>query len=64
MPRERVIFTKEMKREYTILLPDMLPMHFKILERVFRSYGYKAVLLTNNDHTLTDGAIVFEKVLM
>ena len=30
----RVIFTKEMKKEYTILLPNMLPMHFKILEQI------------------------------
>ena len=25
----RIIFTKEMKKEYTILLPNMLPMHLR-----------------------------------
>ena len=54
MARERVLFTKEMKKDYTILLPDMLPMHFKILEKVFHSYGYNAVLLQNDDHSVIE----------
>ena len=41
MATERVLFTKEMKRDYTILLPNMLPMHFKIMSSIFRDYGYK-----------------------
>jgi len=44
----RVLFTEEMKKDYTILIPMMLPMHFKLLEGVFRAYGYKAELLTND----------------
>ena len=54
MPRERVLFTKEMKQDYTILLPDMLPMHFKILEKVFQSYGYRTVLLQNDDRSVIE----------
>ena len=27
---ERVEFTKEMRKDYTILSPDMLPVHFKL----------------------------------
>ena len=38
---ERVIFTEEMRKTYTILLPTMLPRHFKILSEVFHYYGYK-----------------------
>ncbi len=45
---DRVIFTKEMKKDYTILLPNMLPMHFKIMAEVFRQYGYHAELLEND----------------
>ena len=44
---ERVLFTEEMKKDYTILIPTMLPMHFKIIQAVFRQYGYNAVLLEN-----------------
>ena len=41
----RLLFTKEMKKEYTILMPNMAPIHFKILQNVFTHYGYKSVLL-------------------
>ena len=41
----RLLFTKEMKNEYTILLPMMAPIHFKLLKNVFLHYGYNAVLL-------------------
>lgn len=34
-----------MKNEYTILAPTMLPMHFRMIVSVMRSYGYKAELL-------------------
>ncbi len=41
----RLLFTKEMKDEYTILLPMMAPIHFHILQNIFTHYGYKTVLL-------------------
>lgn len=31
----RVEFTKEMRKDYTILIPDMLPVHFKLLRNIF-----------------------------
>lgn len=43
-----VPFTKEMKDEYTILVPDMLPVHFSLLINVFKKYGYNMNLLTSN----------------
>jgi len=43
----RVLFTKEMKKTHTILFPTMLPMHFKLLSRVFNDHGYRTVLLEN-----------------
>jgi len=43
----RLLFTKQMKKEYTILFPMMAPIHFTILQQVFNHYGYKAELLTS-----------------
>lgn len=40
----RLLFTKEMKKEYTILMPNMAPIHFNILQNVFNYYGYKSEL--------------------
>ena len=51
---ERILFTREMKKDYTILLPNMLPMHFKIMSAAFRIYGYKAVLLENDGHDVIE----------
>jgi len=44
-PYERVYFTEEMKKDYTILIPQMSPIHFDILEPAIEASGYKAVLL-------------------
>ena len=44
----RIIFTKEMKKSHTILIPNMLPIHFKILKNIMNNHGYKVELLTND----------------
>ena len=44
----RVVFTKEMRKDYTIFLPTMLPRHFKIISSLMQIYGYKTVLLEND----------------
>ena len=41
----RKIFTKEMRKDYTILMPQMAPIHFELLESAVRSSGYKVELL-------------------
>ncbi|MBR2588555.1 MAG: 2-hydroxyacyl-CoA dehydratase [Bacilli bacterium] len=41
----RKIFTKEMKENYTILCPQMAPIHFELLETAVKSSGYNLVLL-------------------
>ncbi len=43
--RRRKIFTKEMKNDYTILVPQMAPVHFELLEAAVRSCGYNMKLL-------------------
>ncbi|MFI3283539.1 MAG: 2-hydroxyacyl-CoA dehydratase [Erysipelotrichaceae bacterium] len=45
----RLIFTKEMKSEYTLLMPQMLPVHFTMLKKCLEIDGYKVDLL-KSDH--------------
>lgn len=47
-------FTEEMKKDYTILVPNMLPMHFKLMISILENYGYKFELLE------TDGPQIAE----
>ena len=42
----RLLFTKEMKKKYTILFPMMAPIHFNIMGSVLNHFGYHAELLT------------------
>ena len=44
-PYERQVFTKEMKEEYTVMMPQMSPIHFRLLEKMMRSCGYRAIEL-------------------
>ena len=50
----KVPFTKEMRKEYTILCPDMLPIHFSLLEPAFRASGYKIEVLPNDNKQAVD----------
>jgi len=43
-----------MKKDYTILVPTMLPMHFEILISVFKKYGYNCKLLKNEGDTVKE----------
>ena len=56
---QRIEFTKQMKEEYTILLPNMAQIHFSLLERVFKQYGYKAVLLHNSSRNIVDEGLKY-----
>lgn len=44
----RLLFTKEMKKEYTILCPMMAPIHFELIVNVLKNCGYHVELLTND----------------
>lgn len=50
----RTIFTKEMKKTYTILCPQMSPIHFGLLEPAIRSFGYKLEILQNDTRSAVD----------
>ena len=52
----RVLFTKEMKKEYTIICPQMSPIHFELLEPAFRKAGYKIEVMAAMDkHAIETG---------
>ena len=40
-----VDFTNEMKKNYTIIAPDIFPTHMELLSEVFRMYGYNLVVV-------------------
>lgn len=48
------VFTKEMKDDYTILIPDMLPIHFKLIIKIYEKYGYRMELLENDSRNVID----------
>ncbi len=55
-PYERIFFTKKMKEEYTLLVPQMSPVHFQYLEVAIRECGYNAVIVpTDDDHAVDEG---------
>ncbi len=57
---EKVEFTEEMRRAgYTILAPQMSPIHFDILSPVFKKYGYNVELLTNDNRAAIDTGLKF-----
>ena len=43
-----VPFTRDMIRDYTILVPNMLPRHFKLIIKVMETYGYHFQLLESS----------------
>lgn len=51
----RVIFTEEMRKEYTILVPQMSPIHFDILEPALASCGYNLKVLPSTPECLDYG---------
>lgn len=51
---ERVIFTEEMRKEYTILCPQMSPIHFDIVEPAFQKAGYHFEVLNNDGREAVD----------
>lgn len=50
----RVEFTPEMRKNYTILCPQMSPIHFDLLEPALNSCGYNFVVLDNDNKSAVD----------
>ena len=55
MRYQRTEFTKEMKLSgYTLIAPQMSPIHFDILAPVLRNHGFNVVVLDNDNHDAID----------
>ena len=50
----RVLFTKEMKKDYTLLCPQMSPIHFDLIEPAIRAFGYNMEILQNHNRNAVD----------
>lgn len=48
-----------MRREYTILVPNMLPRHFKLFLQVFKNYGYTLELLETSGHRIIESGLKY-----
>ena len=55
----RVLFTKDMRKDYTILCPQMSPIHFDLLEPAIRSCGYNIEVLKNDNRTAIDTGLKY-----
>ena len=56
---DHAIFTPEMKKTHTILIPGMLPWHFKLLRAALVSCGYKAEVLENTDRSVVETGLKY-----
>ena len=50
----KVPFTEEMRKDYTILCPQMSPIHFDVLEAAFEACGYHFEVLDNDNRHAVD----------
>ena len=56
---EKVKFTEEMRQNYTIICPQMSPIHFDVIEPAFRSAGYNLVVLSDSDRHAIDTGLKY-----
>ena len=59
MDKTYISFTKEMKKDYTVLMPNMLPMHFELIRRVFKNWGLHAELLQTQGQKIKDTGLKY-----
>lgn len=55
----RVEFTREMKKDYTIITPNMAPIHFELIKNVLQSFGYHIELLRTSGREIVDEGLKY-----
>jgi predicted nucleotide-binding protein (sugar kinase/HSP70/actin superfamily) len=56
----RVLFTREMRESgYTILVPTMLPRHFRMMARMMGNYGYRLEVLRNTGRDTIESGLKY-----
>lgn len=58
-PYERVYFTEEMKKDYTLLIPEMAPIHFQFMETALERAGYHAKRLPTVDKNAVEEGLKY-----
>lgn len=56
---KRIKFTSKMKKDYTILFPNMCDIHFRMLKNIFDDAGYNTVLLTHSGQDVIDEGLKY-----
>ncbi|MCQ2591898.1 MAG: 2-hydroxyacyl-CoA dehydratase [Treponema sp.] len=54
---QRAVFTEEMKTNYTIICPQMSPIHFRLLQSAFAVGSYNFVVLDSVDPKAVDAGL-------
>ena len=55
----KVAFTPEMRKNYTILAPQMAPIHFRLVENACKAEGYNLVILGNDGRKAIDTGLKY-----
>lgn len=58
-PAERVVFTEEMRKTHTILVPQMSPIHFQFIEAALKPEGYNIEVLPSIDVSAIDEGLKY-----
>lgn len=57
--QDRVVFEKSMKGKYTILSPQMSPIHFELFEEVFNMSGYNFKVLPEVNRSVVEAGLKY-----
>ncbi len=57
--KNRIEFTREMKKDYTIITPNMAPIHFELIKNVLESFGYHIDLLRTTGQEIVDEGLKY-----
>ncbi|CDI50512.1 activator of (R)-2-hydroxyglutaryl-CoAdehydratase [Clostridium tetani 12124569] len=57
--KPRKLFTREMRKTYTILCPQMAPIHFELVQEAFKSEGYNLEVLPSVDKKAVDEGLKY-----
>lgn len=56
---KRVVFTKDMKKNHTILCPQMAPIHFELIKEAFKACGYNLEVMPPIDRDCIDTGLKY-----
>ena len=57
--RPAAFSSQEMRKEYTILIPQMLPIHFGLFAKLLERTGYKVAILNNDGRSVVESGLKY-----